>query len=101
MSTSSEMMIHSTFFYCLLCYYNSCCPLVNTLKLSKPEKGQMVEMHLIHMAQVGRIREKLNDKQLVEILINLNAKMPDNVSKVKYDRRRAAIDSDDEDNYGC
>lgn len=74
---------------------------MNTLKLSKPEKAEIVEMNLIRMAQMGQIRDKLDDDQLVQLLTSFNAKMSGTASKVKYDRRRAAIDSDDDEDYGC
>lgn len=73
---------------------------VNTLKLSKPEKAQMVEGMVIRMAQMGQIADKLEDAQLVQLLESLNQQMPRSTSTVKFDRRRAAMDSDDDDDYG-
>uniref|UniRef100_A0A1A9W3B7 Programmed cell death protein 5 n=1 Tax=Glossina brevipalpis TaxID=37001 RepID=A0A1A9W3B7_9MUSC len=73
---------------------------LNTLKISKPDKAQMFESMVIRMAQMGQIRGKLDDAQFVHILESVNAQMPQNKNTVKYDRRRAAIDSDDDD-YGC
>lgn len=72
---------------------------LNTLKLSKPEKAQMVEQMIIRMAQMGQIPGKLDDAQLVQLLESVNRQMPRSTSAVKFDRRRAALDSDDED-YG-
>lgn len=60
----------------------------------------MFESMVIRMAQSGQLRGKLDDAQFVSILESINAQMPQNKSTIKYDRRRAAIDSDDED-YGC
>ncbi|KAH8257313.1 hypothetical protein KR038_006969 [Drosophila bunnanda] len=74
---------------------------LNTLKVSKPEKAQMFENMVIRMAQMGQVRGKLDDAQFVSILESVNAQMPQSKSTVKYDRRRAAIDSDDDDDYGC
>ncbi|XP_011182597.1 programmed cell death protein 5 [Zeugodacus cucurbitae] len=74
---------------------------LNTLKISKPEKAQMFENMVIRMAQMGQVRGKLDDAQFVSILESVNAQMPQSKSTVKYDRRRAAIDSDDDDDYGC
>ncbi|KAH8365900.1 hypothetical protein KR093_006998 [Drosophila rubida] len=74
---------------------------LNTLKVSKPEKAQMVESMVIRMAQMGQVRGKLDDAQFVSILESVNAQMPQSKSTVKYDRRRAAIDSDDDEDYGC
>ncbi|XP_053675216.1 programmed cell death protein 5 [Anopheles nili] len=74
---------------------------LNTLKLSKPEKAQMVESMIIRMAQTGQIGGKLDDASLVQLLETVNQQMPRSNSTVKFDRRRAAIDSDDEDDdYG-
>ncbi|XP_016991014.1 programmed cell death protein 5 [Drosophila rhopaloa] len=74
---------------------------LNTLKVSKPEKAQIFENMVIRMAQMGQVRGKLDDAQFVSILESVNAQMPQSKSSVKYDRRRAAIDSDDDDDYGC
>ncbi|XP_037819102.1 programmed cell death protein 5 [Lucilia sericata] len=74
---------------------------LNTLKISKPEKAAMFENMVIRMAQSGQLRGKLDDAQFVNILESINAQMPQSKSTVKYDRRRAAIDSDDDDDYGC
>lgn len=74
---------------------------MNTLKISKPEKAQMFENMVIRMAQMGQVHGKLDDAQFVSILESVNAQMPQSKSTVKYDRRRAAIDSDDDDDYGC
>ncbi|XP_023172341.1 programmed cell death protein 5 [Drosophila hydei] len=74
---------------------------LNTLKVSKPDKAQMFENMVIRMAQMGQVRGKLDDAQFVSILESVNAQMPQSKSTVKYDRRRAAIDSDDDEDYGC
>ncbi|XP_035792414.1 programmed cell death protein 5 [Anopheles aquasalis] len=74
---------------------------LNTLKLSKPEKAQMVEGMIIRMAQMGQIGGRLDDASLVKLLESLNQQMPRSNSTVKFDRRRAAMDSDDDDDdYG-
>ncbi|XP_063705806.1 programmed cell death protein 5 [Culicoides brevitarsis] len=73
---------------------------LNTLKISKPEKAQIAESTIIRMAQMGQIGGKLEDTELVQILESLNKQMPKSESMVKFDRRRAQIDSDDDDDYG-
>lgn len=94
---------------------------LNTLKISKPEKAEMVsnfttnfspagltnddipfqvEKMIIQMAQQGRLGGKIDDAQLVQLLESLSQQMPRSTSKVNFDRRRANIDSDDEDDYG-
>lgn len=93
---------------------------LNTLKISKPEKAEMVSKHptnshmvqqmieipfkvekmIIQMAQQGRIGGKIDDAQLVQILESLSLQMPRSTSKVNFDRRRANLDSDDDEDYG-
>ena len=61
----------------------------------------MVEQMIIRMAQMGQIGGKLDDTRLVQILEGLNQQMPKQTSKVKFDRRRATIDSEsDDEDYG-
>lgn len=74
---------------------------LNTLKLSKPEKAQLVEGQIIRMAQSGQLPGRLNEEQLIQLLESLNSQLPKSTSTVKFDRRRAALDSDDDDDdYG-
>lgn len=78
--------------------FNNCLyVLVNTLSLGKPEKGKMVESMLIRMAQSGQIRGKIDEKDLIGILESVNSQLPQSKTSVKFDRRRAALDSDDDD----
>lgn len=60
----------------------------------------MVEGMIIRMAQMGQLQGKLDDAQLIQLLESVNSQMPRSTSSVKFDRRRAAIDSDDDDDYG-
>lgn len=73
---------------------------VNTLKISKPEKAQMVEQMIVRMAQMGQLPGKMDDAMLVQLLESLNKQMPKSNSMVKFDRRRAAVDSDSDEDYG-
>ncbi|XP_068618416.1 programmed cell death protein 5 [Battus philenor] len=70
---------------------------LNTIKFSKPEKGAMVENMICQMAQMGQLRSKISEKELIELLESVNQQMPKSTSTVKFDRRRAALDSDDDD----
>lgn len=70
--------------------------LVNTLMLGKPEKGKMVEGMLIRMAQSGQIMNKIGEKDLIGLLESVNNQTQSKTT-VKFDRRRVALDSDDED----
>lgn len=66
--------------------------------LGKPEKGRMVESMLIQMAQRGQLRGKIGETELIGILESVNQQMAaKQSSKVKFDRRRAALDSDEDD----
>ncbi|KAJ8931112.1 hypothetical protein NQ314_016026 [Rhamnusium bicolor] len=64
--------------------------------LGKPDKGRMVENMLIRMAQAGEICTKIGEKELIGLLESVNKQMHSKTS-VKFDRRRAALDSDNED----
>lgn len=76
-------------------------PPVNTLKISKPEKAKMVEGMICRMAQTGQLAGKLDDEQFVQLLESVNQQINRTAkTTVKFDRRRAAIDSDDDDDYG-
>lgn len=59
----------------------------------------MVEGMICRMAQMGQLPGKMDDTQFVQLLESVNQQMPRSTSSVKFDRRRAAIDSDDDD-YG-
>lgn len=74
---------------------------LNNLKISKPDKAEMVENLIINMAQRGQIGGKLDDSQFVQLLESLNQQMSRSTSsgKVNFDRRRVNLDSDDEDDY--
>ena len=68
---------------------------LNTLMVAKPEKGKQVEAMLCQMAQTGQLGGKLGDEELKGLLDRMSTSQQ--ASKVKFDRRRAGIDSDDED----
>ena len=69
---------------------------LNTLMLAKPEKGKQVEAMLCQMAQTGQLGGKLGDDELKGLLDRMTGGGQAS-SKVKFDRRRAAMDSDDDD----
>lgn len=60
----------------------------------------MVEGMICRMAQMGQLPGKLDDEHFKQLLESLNQQIPRSTSTVKFDRRRAAIDSDDDDDYG-
>nr|XP_033330498.1 programmed cell death protein 5 [Megalopta genalis] len=69
---------------------------LNTLSIGKPEKGKMVEDMILSMAQQGRLPGKLGEKELINLLESVN-QQTQRKTVVKFDRRRAALDSDDDD----
>ncbi|XP_014220004.1 programmed cell death protein 5 [Copidosoma floridanum] len=69
---------------------------LNTLSLGKPEKGKMVENMILAMANRGQISSKLGESELIKILESINKQTTQKTPVVKFDRRRAALDSDDD-----
>jgi len=68
---------------------------LNMIALTKPEKARMVESMLIQMAQMGQIQGKLGEEQLKSLLEQVSEKTQ-KTTTVKFDRRRAALDSDED-----
>ncbi len=73
----------------------TCLPFpVNTLMLAKPDKGRQVEAALLQMAQTGQIGGKLSEEELIGLLERFSGSARQ--TTVKLDRRRAALDSDED-----
>merc|ERR1712077_144828 len=70
---------------------------LNTLMIAKPEKGQQVEAAIIQMAQSGQLGGKLSEDELIGLLERFAGSTKK--STVKFDRRRNALDSDDDDDF--
>ncbi|CAL8071638.1 unnamed protein product [Calicophoron daubneyi] len=68
---------------------------LNTIAITKPEKAKMVENMLINMAQTGRITSRLSEDQFKNLLLQISSHESKSTT-VKFDRRRAAIDSDED-----
>uniref|UniRef100_A0A914EEI7 Programmed cell death protein 5 n=1 Tax=Acrobeloides nanus TaxID=290746 RepID=A0A914EEI7_9BILA len=66
---------------------------LNNLLVAKPDKGKMVESMIIQMARTGQIAGKLSDDELKKLLDQISERS-NKTTTVKFDRRRAAIDSD-------
>merc|ERR1712038_1497787 len=66
---------------------------LNTIAVAKPEKAKMVENMLIQMARTGQINGKLGEEQLKNLLERVSSQTQ-KTTTVKFDRRRAALDSD-------
>ncbi|KAM3177276.1 hypothetical protein ACTXT7_004842 [Hymenolepis weldensis] len=69
---------------------------LNTLAMTKPEHAQRVEAMLINMARTNRLGGQITDDQLKSMLNDI-ASHTKKTTEVKFDRRRNAIDSDDDD----
>ena len=69
---------------------------LSNLRAAKPERAAQVEAMLINMARSGRIGNKMNDEQFRGLLDQISGQTQKKTT-VKFDRRRAALDSDDED----
>uniref|UniRef100_A0A915K064 Programmed cell death protein 5 n=1 Tax=Romanomermis culicivorax TaxID=13658 RepID=A0A915K064_ROMCU len=69
---------------------------LSNISIAKPEKAQMLENMIINSARMGRIAGKLTDEQFKKMLDQVNDQVPTKKTTVTFDRRRAALDSDDE-----
>ncbi|XP_013407455.1 programmed cell death protein 5-like [Lingula anatina] len=68
---------------------------LNTIAVAKPDKAKKVEDMLIQMTQMGQIQTKLSEDQLKSLLERVSEQTQK--TKVKFDRRRAALDDSDDD----
>ncbi|VDM97676.1 unnamed protein product [Thelazia callipaeda] len=66
---------------------------LSSLSAVKPEKAKMVENMIIQMRRNGQIAGKITDETLKQLL-NRFSEHERQTTVVKFDRRRAAIDSD-------
>ena len=69
---------------------------LSTIKLAKAEKGARIEATILQMAQSGQIQSRLSEAELIGLLERFSEApgMGGNKTTVKFDRRRAALDSD-------
>ncbi|XP_042863051.1 programmed cell death protein 5-like isoform X1 [Penaeus japonicus] len=68
---------------------------LNTIMVAKPEKGKQVESVIVQMATSGQIGGKLSENDLIGLVERVNAQTQ-KTTTVKFDRRRAALDDDDD-----
>ncbi|XP_063613444.1 programmed cell death protein 5-like isoform X1 [Penaeus indicus] len=68
---------------------------LNTIMVAKPEKGKQVESVIVQMATTGQIGGKLSENDLIGLVERVNAQTQ-KTTTVKFDRRRAALDDDDD-----
>ena len=60
--------------------------------LAKPDKGRQVEAAIIQMAQTGQIGGRLSEEEIIGLLERFAG--ASKKTAVKFDRRRACLDSD-------
>ena len=48
---------------------------LNTIKITKPDFAKAVEQQLVLLAQSGRLKSKITDQQLKELLLQLSPKI--------------------------
>ncbi|KAF9947730.1 hypothetical protein BGZ72_010313 [Mortierella alpina] len=70
---------------------------LSRIAIVKAEKARAVEDLLIRMAQGGQVRSKITEKQLIELLEQVNQQTKSE-TKIVYNRRR--YDDSDDDDYG-
>jgi len=68
---------------------------LNTIMVAKPEKAQQLEQVICQMATSGQIGGKLSEHDLISLVERVNEQTKKTTS-VKFDRRRAALDDDDD-----
>ncbi|XP_050702648.1 programmed cell death protein 5-like [Eriocheir sinensis] len=68
---------------------------LNTISVAKPERGRQLESVIVQMATSGQLAGKLTEADLVNLVERVNAQTQKTTS-VKFDRRRAAFDDDDD-----
>jgi programmed cell death protein 5 len=61
---------------------------------AKPEKGRQIEGAILQMAQSGQLGGKLSEDELIGLLERFSGSSRQ--TTVKFDRRRAALDSDED-----
>jgi programmed cell death protein 5 len=44
---------------------------LNTLKMSKPQRGEQIEQQIVRIAQSGRIQGKIDDEKMAQLLQEL------------------------------
>ncbi|GAB5586898.1 hypothetical protein Unana1_01798 [Umbelopsis nana] len=67
------------------------------INMVKADKARAVEDLLIRMAQSGQLRSKVSEKQLIDLLGQINQQDAGaSQTKIVYNRRRFDDDSDDE-----
>ncbi|KAI9220984.1 PDCD5-related protein [Blastocladiella britannica] len=65
------------------------------IAIVKPQHARSVEDAVLRMAQSGQLQGKITEQRLIELLGNMTEARQE--TKVVFNRRKAAVDSDDDD----
>ncbi|OQR71164.1 Programmed cell death protein 5-like [Tropilaelaps mercedesae] len=68
---------------------------LSTIAAAKPEKGAMIEQMVVRMAQMNQGRQ-ISEQELIGLLEKVS-EQTQRKTKVTFNRRRAGLDSDDDD----
>eukprot|EP00347_Sterkiella_histriomuscorum_P010914 403374441 len=71
---------------------------LNNIAVVKPEKAEKLEMILIQNAQRGVFQGKVTEKQLIDVLEQINQKEQTEAPTIQFKRKR--FDDDDLDDLG-
>ena len=63
--------------------------------MAKPDKGRQIQNAILQMAQTGQLGGKLSEEEFIGLLERFSGSSQQ--TKVNFDRRRCALDSDDDD----
>ncbi|CCG23153.1 Ymr074c protein [Candida orthopsilosis Co 90-125] len=72
---------------------------LSRVRIVRPDRAQAVENYIVKLYSVGQIRQKLSEKDIVEILDGLSRDTQQKQqSKIVYNRK-STLDDDDEDDF--
>ncbi|KAI5969609.1 hypothetical protein CANMA_001272 [Candida margitis] len=71
---------------------------LSRVRIVRPDRAQAVENYILKLYSIGQIRQKLREKDIVEILEGLSRDTQQKQSsKIVYDRKQTLDDEDDGD----
>lgn len=71
---------------------------LSRVRIVRPDRAQAVENYILKLYSIGQIRQKLGEKDIVEILDGLSRDSQQKLqSKIVYNRKQTLDDDDDDD----
>ncbi|KAG5420622.1 hypothetical protein I9W82_002503 [Candida metapsilosis] len=71
---------------------------LSRVRIVRPDRAQAVENYILKLYSIGQIRQKLGEKDIVEILDGLSRdSQQKSQSKIVYNRKQTLDDDDDDD----